>query len=342
MIGSSSGSPACSHGSRLRRPVLARFPLLCLLSCLFTGLLAAPAASGMEVRRPGDQRSVLAPLADRSLLLAGVLAGQRLVAVGERGHVLLSDDGGRTFQQVEVPTRTTLTAVSFPDARRGWAAGHDQVILRTSDGGEQWEQVYADPGDERPVLDLWFRDGLHGYAVGAYGLFLETGDGGATWTSRRISEDDFHLNRLAPAGGDRLYLAAEAGMVYRSEDAGHTWVALDSPYEGSYFGILWLSGDTLLLYGLRGHLFRSEDGGESWQTLASGTEASLTDGVALADGRVVLVGMGGALLVSDDGGRSFSPHDREDRTGIAAVVQVPDGGLVTLGEAGARRVSDVP
>ncbi len=338
MLGSSSGLPACRHGSRLRRPVPAWFPLACLLTCLFL----ATAAIGMEVRPPDEQRSVLAPLADRSLLLAGVLADERLVAVGERGHVLLSDDGGRIWRQVEVPTRATLTAVTFYDARRGWAAGHDQVILRTTDGGEQWDRVYSDPGDERPVFDLWFRDGLHGYAVGAYGLFLETVDGGDTWSTRRISEDDFHLNRLVPAGGERLYLAAEAGMVYRSEDAGQSWVALDSPYEGSYFGILWLGGDTLLLYGLRGHLFRSEDGGESWQTLASGTEASLTDGLALADGRVVLVGLGGTLLVSDDGGRSFSPRNREDRKGIAALVQAPDGGLVILGEAGAQRVSDVP
>jgi photosystem II stability/assembly factor-like uncharacterized protein len=295
----------------------------------------------MEVHPPSEHRSVLAPLAQRSLLLEGAVAGERLVAVGERGHVLLSDDGGRAWRQVQVPTRATLTAVAFADPDHGWAAGHDQVILRTTDGGERWERVYADPDDERPVFDLWFRDAERGYAVGAYGLFLATEDGGAHWSPRPISDDDFHLNRLVPAGGDRLYLAAEAGMVYRSDDAGRSWVAQGSPYEGSYFGALWLGGDTLLLYGLRGHLFRSEDGGGSWQALDSGTQASLTDGVALDDGRVVLVGLGGTVLVSDDGGRSFSSRNREDRKGIAALVRAPDGGLVTLGEGGAHRIDDV-
>jgi len=334
MLGFSSASSACR---RETRPLnLLRFA--CLIPCL----LGAGFAVAMEVHPAADQRSVLAPLADRSLLLAGASAGERLVAVGERGHVLLSEDGGSTWRQVQVPTRATLTAVAFADARFGWAAGHDQVILRTADGGERWEPVYADPEDERPIFDLWFRDGSRGYAVGAYGLFLETADGGATWTARRISEDDFHLNRLVPAGDGRLYLAAEAGMVYRSEDGGETWTALDSPYDGSFFGALWLGGDSLLLYGLRGHLYRTDDGGESWQTLSSGTEASLTDGVDLGDGRVVLAGLGGTLLISEDGGHRFEGRNRADRKGIAALLPTADGRVVLLGEAGVQWLAAVP
>ena len=318
------------------------FPSSCRAICLVAVcLLCAVSTSAMEVRPAAESDSVLAPLAAESLLLEGAVAAGRLVAVGERGHVLLSDDGGDTWRQVQVPTRATLTAVAFADERRGLAAGHDQVILRTDDAGDHWEQVYADPEDERPVFDLWFPEADRGVAVGAYGLYLETVDGGDTWESRWISEDDFHFYKMVPAGGERLLLAAEAGMVYRSEDAGETWVSLDSPYEGSFFGALWLEGDTLLLYGLRGHLFRTEDAGDTWQTLDAGTEASLTDGVVLAGGRVVLVGLGGTVLVSDDGGRSFFSANREDRKGIAAVVPTLDGDLVILGEAGVDRIDDV-
>jgi len=73
-----------------------------------------------------------APLASRSLLLAIAPAGQRLVAVGERGHILLSDDQGQTWSQAEsVPTRSLLTGVCFGNDGQGVAVGHDEVILTT-------------------------------------------------------------------------------------------------------------------------------------------------------------------------------------------------------------------
>ena len=119
-----------------------------------------------------------------------------------------------------MPTRALLTAVHMHDERIGFAVGHDAVILRTGDGGESWRLVHYAPEEERPLLDVWFRDERTGFAVGAYGYFLSTGNGGDTWTSRAVSEDDFHLNALVPAGPDRLFLAAEGGVAYRSDDGG--------------------------------------------------------------------------------------------------------------------------
>ena len=122
------------------------------------------------------------------------------MVVGERGHVLVSTDGGESWKQARVPVRALLTAVHMHDERTGWAVGHDAVILRTDDGGETWRLVHQAPEEELPLLDVWFRDERTGFAIGAYGYFLVTRDGGDTWASRTISEDDFHLNALAPAG----------------------------------------------------------------------------------------------------------------------------------------------
>ena len=73
------------------------------------------------------ENSELAPLAAKSLLLAVARTETSIVAVGDRGHVLLSKDDGRTWAQRLVPTRAMLTGVSFPDALHGWAVGHDGV-----------------------------------------------------------------------------------------------------------------------------------------------------------------------------------------------------------------------
>jgi photosystem II stability/assembly factor-like uncharacterized protein len=238
------------------------------------------------------------------------------------------------------------------DRELGWVVGHDAVILRTRDGGASWERVHHAPDEERPFLDVWFRDDRHGFAIGAYGYFLVTDDGGETWAPREIggadeAGDDFygggldyHLNHLAQASSDRLFIAAEAGTVYRSDDGGVNWATLPSPYEGSFFGSLPLDGDSLLLFGLRGHLYRSDDAGESWTPVETSTTAMLTDGIRLADGTVLLAGLSGTLLVSRDGGHSFGLLQREDRLGVSCLLQTDDGGLILIGERGVRRIEE--
>jgi len=298
------------------------------------------------------------PLADQSLLLDGQVVGDRVVVVGERGHILLSDDNGRSWAQQSVPTRATLTSVAFVDDKRGWAAGHDAVILGTSDGGVSWELLYSDPDDERPILDLWFHDSRCGYAVGAYGLFLGTTDGGRSWSSlpftpailtgddavlwdeeeEAFSEVDFHLNQISATPEGRLYIAAESGHLYRSDDAARSWVSLPTPYQGSFYGSLPLGRSDLILYGLRGHLFRSNDAGVSWREFSTDSQDTLNDGVVLRDGRIVLAGLAGALLVSGDQGQSFRSRSRPDRLGIARILEMSDGALLLVGEQGVNRV----
>ena len=283
-----------------------------------------------------------APLAIESLLIDGASAGSRLVVVGERGHVLVSTDGGGSWKQARVPVRALLTAVHMHDERIGWAVGHDAVILRTDDGGEAWTLVHEAPEEELPLLDVWFRDERTGIAVGAYGYFLVTRDGGETWTSRAISEDDFHLNALVSAGDQgegslRLYIAAEAGAAYRSDDGGETWRALSSPYAGSWNGVLALDEDDVLLMGLRGHLYRSGDAGETWTQVPTGTNATLTGGVRLPSGAVLVTGLEGSVLISRDGGRSVSSRRLPSREGISAAVPLPDGAALLIGEFGVQR-----
>ena len=306
-------------------------------------LLAAAGVGGGAGAAAEPAPAVQAPLAVESLLLDGAAAGSRLVVVGERGHVLVSDDAGAVWRQASsVPTRALLTAVHMHDERLGWAVGHDAAILRTGDGGDTWKLVHYAPEEERPLLDVWFRDERTGFAVGAYGYFLTTGDGGDTWTARAVSEDDFHLNALTAAGPGRLYLAAEAGAAYRSDDGGATWRALSPPYEGSWFGALALDRDRVLLFGLRGRLFRSEDAGESWTRVATSTHATLTGAVRLPSGEVLITGLEGTLLTSRDGGRSVSLRRFASRQGISAALALPDGGgVLLLGEFGVRRLPGI-
>jgi photosystem II stability/assembly factor-like uncharacterized protein len=299
-------------------------------------LAVGPVGSAMAQDEIAPEAAVMARLAPRTLALDAFAVDGAYVAVGERGHVLISTDGGETWQQQEVPTRTMLTGVYFHDRDHGWAVGHDSAILRTSDGGASWELVNWAPDDEAPFFDVWFSDADNGIAIGAYGAYYETTDGGATWSSRWISDDDWHLHKIARAANGKLYVAAEAGSFYRSDDGGENWITLPTEYQGSYFGVLPLDGDSVLLFGLRGHLFRSDDAGESWEELDTGTVAMLTDGQRLSDGTVIITGLGGTILTSSDGGHTFTLYQQANRRGISAAVDAGTGSLLLVGEFGVR------
>jgi photosystem II stability/assembly factor-like uncharacterized protein len=334
---------------RKRRTTLALIMALAAAGVAVAQLEPAPIDANDSANKPAE----IEPLASTSLLLDLAVAGHRLVAVGERGHVLLSDDQGATWRQAtSVPTRVMLTAVFFTDADYGWAVGHDETILNTVDGGETWSRTHFAPEAQQPLLDLWFANRVSGIAVGAYGAYFTTNDGGRHWASAKFAppqhdgesapsegdvSQDYHLNRIVGVG-NRLYVAAEGGQLYRSDDRGASWRALPSPYEGSFFGLLPIRGDGLLAFGLRGHLFRSADAGETWHELDSHTTAMLTDGVAVNDLRVVIAGLAGVLLVSGDAGETFRLTQQDDRKGMSALLPGPAGAVVVAGEGGVRTI----
>lgn len=284
------------------------------------------------------EQAVIAPLAERSLLLDLEQVGDKLIAVGERGHILVSEDSGQSWSQTQAPTRTTLTGIFFLDLQQGWIVGHDQVILKTEDGGKSWDLVYQDIEADSPLFDIYFLDADHGYAIGAYGQFLESFDGGRSWEGRWISEDDFHLNQII-AMENQLFIAAEAGTSYRSDDQGKTWSILSPGYEGSFFGVMPLEANSLLLFGLRGHLFRSDDSGESWKQIETATESSLSNGLKLKDGTLIIAGLAGAILTSKDNGLSFTLIQDPQRKGFSRMQQNPDGTIIASGDFGVQRIT---
>lgn len=289
--------------------------------------------------------SVQAKLADKSLLLGGTVIGDKLVVVGSRGHILVSQDSGATWVQAQVPSRVALTSVYFSNKDNGWAVGHDATIVRTRDGGLNWERTYYAPEQEKPLLSVRFDDDAStGYAYGAYGYLLKSIDSGQTWQEQSIGgedgePDDFHLNAVAKSKSGILYLAAEAGAAYKSIDNGMSWERMYAAYEGSFFGVLPLVDDSLLMYGLQGNVFRSDDAGESWVPIDTNSSATLNGGTVLKDGTIVIVGNEGVMLVSKTGGHTFQEKSLDDRKSISAIVPTDDGGAILVGEMGVRKLS---
>ncbi len=325
-------------------------------------LLAAPAVDVLNLP------AVKSVQALHGVMQAVTRAGDRLVAVGERGIVLLSDDNGFSWRQGSVPVSTTLTAVQFVDPRNGWAVGHGGVVLGSHDGGEHWEallnglqaadlelaaaqqagdehrlqaarQNVAD-GADKPLLALSFSDARTGWVVGAYGMALHTDDGGATWASwagRLPNPQGAHLYAVAQHGAE-VYLAGEQGLFLRSGDAGGSFEKMATPYAGSYFSLVAQADGAVLVGGLRGTLLRSTDGGHSFATVSNPVPVSVNDLRQVGD-QLLLVNQAGAVLQASRDRTRLIPLDVPPGQPLTAVTQAADGALVGVGFAGPVRLA---
>jgi photosystem II stability/assembly factor-like uncharacterized protein len=393
-----------THGVRIEQKVLKMLDLerkssgkqqrrflKMLLALVAVVLLSAP-----PVMAENNYRllpAVMSPRASGSFLLDVTRAGERLVAVGERGHILLSDDNGLNWRQSPVPVSVTLTAVHFPSEKKGWAVGHDGVVLHSLDGGENWtvqfdgaaaNQVQFDQlelevaakesalsqmtedeqeeagielenlsyalddarysleeGTTNPFLDVVFLDENIGFIVGAYGMIFRTDDGGDQWQSwygNIYNPDGFHHNAIS-ASGESLFMAGEAGMLYRSIDKGQSWENLESPYVGSFFGIVSNQhGKEVVALGLRGNAFRSIDGGDSWQQIETDVETPFSGGVLLSDGRLAIASRN--LLISAAQTQKLSAT-KVRPSAYSSVTETADGQLLLVGLHGIKRVEKI-
>ncbi len=323
--------------------------------------LAANACAAAPVGDALDRPAGAVRRPQAAVLRGATQAGSRIVAVGERGIVALSDDGGATWSQAGSPVSVTLTAVRFADALHGYAIGHGGVVLATIDGGMHWVRVLdgrriaqvavqaaqasgdalrlkearrleAD-GPDKPLLDLQVRDARHAVVVGAYGLALATEDGGASWTpwmDRLDNPKALHLYALR-RDGDTLLVAGEQGLAMLSTDAGRSFRRLAVPYAGSFFTAE-LSGSDLLLAGLRGNVWHSGDGGATWRQVAVPVPASITASTRDANGRLLLAGQAGLVMALHDD--TAVPLSGEPLPPLNALLPLGPKGLLALSVQG--------
>jgi photosystem II stability/assembly factor-like uncharacterized protein len=119
---------------------------------------------------------------------------------GEFGTLLVTADGGKTWERREVGTEKTLFGVCFVSPDEGWTVGIDGLILHTRDGGRRWD-VQHGAAEAGSIEDLGFLEtlrnpglyavqvnGSYGVVVGDTGKLMISTDAGKTWTPRELPE----------------------------------------------------------------------------------------------------------------------------------------------------------
>lgn len=357
----------------LQRP-LPRRHALAMAACAAGTALSARAAAAMDLPAELAEPAALSQQAAFGLFNDIALAGTRLVAVGERGHILLSDDAGQSWHQSPVPVSTTLVTARFATPHLGWVAGQMGVILKTTDGGETWRlvlngfqaaslmlaeaqadtartpstaaaqaelqnaQSFISFGASIPLLALLPLSTTHILAFGAYGLALESLDAGENWRGNAARVPDpqgLHIYAARQTAG-AIVAVGEQGLLLHGAP-GAALAAATSPYQGSLFGLVSLTPANILAFGLQGTLLQSADQGATWRTKTPVSGNAVLCGVVLRDNRIVLGDASGNLLKSDDAGASF--HTLPGTLPVTALAQAPDGALIIGTPAGIRRVA---
>lgn len=333
---------------------------LCVGATVSSPLLAEVTDPTM-VTQPAE----ILPLAAQSQLMDITAAGSRLVVVGNRGHILTSDDKGESWTQQNVPARQMLVDVDFADSQNGWAVGHDSIILHTADGGTSWEIQNFDPETGQPLYGVLALSATDAWAVGSFGKFFRTTDGGENWEAQEvgITEPGVHLISITQLPSGTLVITGEVGMVAHSSDNGETWNLGQTAYAGSYFGVLPMGTNGVMLFGLRGtgrivadvsalpemdpwgldaYAVQSEWTDEElaaigYKNVASPDQTALFGGAITYDGNYVFVGQNGSMYTGTPGKTELTSVPSPTNNSLSSIIALDDR-LIAVGLSGIKTI----
>lgn len=331
--------PPCLLGigiNRLGVRVTTLFQLAVIRSLLAVALLgSAPVLAEPDVLvRPALQTA----RANSSAMLAVTRAGNRIVAVGERGIVILSDDNGITWRQSVVPVSETLTNVQFANDRTGWAVGHSGIVLRSSDGGQTWQGQLD--GKKAAELSL---------ALAKQRAALAAGDTKGKQQLKRNQNLVIEAERLVADGPDKPFLdlsfrnEAEGfivgayGLILGTTDGGQTWTSWQDRLDngrGRHLYSIAAAGKDIYIAGEQGTLFHSTDAGLSFSEVKTPYAGSYFGVRQLAGGGVLVFGLRGNVYQSHDGVHDWQKVPIGDDAALNASCLLSDGSLILVDQGG--------
>ena len=284
---------------------------------------------------PAILTAELLPNVRKSLILDMADGANRAVAVGERGHILVSESRRGDWRQIEaVPTRATLTGVSAI-GDKVIAVGHDGIILGSVDGGLTWMRKRLAPFNAEsedlkngaPLLDVLMYDDSNGFAVGAYSLILRTVDGGETWQALNIlGKSDTEVTDSQNVDDA---MANDENWTFDQSD-----LALDEETDPHLNAITRTGDGSLFVVAERGAAFRSRDNGDTWERLQLPYEGSMFGVIGFEGGHVLAYGLRGNVYESFDLGDNWNRIETGTELSLMGGAGWQGGGAALVGANG--------
>lgn len=227
--------------------------------------------------------------------------------VGSGGTFLETKDGGKTWTKRKNFTEDTILQITFSDNSNGWflcerniynrGANASSYLMKTSDGGENWEKIEFKDGGRTRMTKIFFNSNGKGLAIGENGALFELQNDLQTWKKsfspiRYLLLDGIFTDEKKPV------LFGGGGSILFSDDAGITWNAANvfgekpSKFNAAFF----INQKNGWAVGTSGKIFQTVSGGKTWREQNSGVSADLTDVVFLTTSEGFAVGNEGTIL----------------------------------------------
>ncbi len=189
---------------------------------------------------------------------------QRAVAVGNRGTVIVTADGGKSWRSVDVgpfKIANKLLRVKALPGGHAWTVGEGGNILHSGDFGNSWSRVGIE--EDRAWNDIFFNEG-RGWIVGEYGRIKFSKDNGATW-KEVTGPVKISLMGVAFKNGNNGVAVGLNGVVLATHDGGQTWkqekpVTAEHLFAVTYDGTRWVAA------GAKGVVLISDSEGREWKS----------------------------------------------------------------------------
>ncbi|MDI9599890.1 MAG: YCF48-related protein [Acidobacteriota bacterium] len=192
-----------------------------------------------------------------------VFNADHLLAVGDHGLLLESDDGGTTWQRREWNIDATLNAVAFANASTGVIVGDHGLVLRTTNGGANWLLTF--PSTTQDLRDVCFANALQGWAVGSGGVVLYTDNAGSSWETQTTPVNKL-LRSVHFSDASHGWAVGSEGTIIATSQGGAPWTQQASGTTRDLFDVcsettgsttnLWVVGTWTIR--------RTTNGGTTW------------------------------------------------------------------------------
>lgn len=237
-------------------------------------------------------------------------------AVGSRGALLATEDGGRSWVTRPRPSEDVLRDIHFFDDRNGWVVCERNVyelktkdeprtyLMSTSDGGSHWKRVNMSGADvDSRVVRAVFSPGGRGWAFGEGGAIYATEGAGANWVRLQVPTRHLLLGGTF-IDDQRGWLVGAGATILQTSDGGETWnLTRLADARGVRFNAASFVDNRLgWAVGSGGSIYRTVNGGRTWQAQSSGVAADLYDVKFLDAVEGWAVGAEGTVLYTNDTG----------------------------------------
>lgn len=167
-----------------------------------------------------------------------------IIAVGDSGLILRSQNTGTTFSIIASGTFKNLNDVVFIDNSKGFIVGDGGTILKTLNGGLTWSQVTSNTNFDLNSIDF---SGTNAIAVGSNGTILKSTNSGTSWTAQ-TPFTIYLFSKVHFATANVAVISGSNGLLIRSKDAGDNWTIMNSSANKSLSDFAFYPNSTSMIF----------------------------------------------------------------------------------------------